>query len=124
VTTIFFVAAGGAVGAVLRYLLVTASSSLGAGFPFGTLLVNVIGSFAIGALAATSIAGDSVSAQRLFFQTGLLGAFTTFSAFSLDTLSLWQNGQIAGALLNVVLNVALCLLMVSAGMLLVTALQR
>ncbi|HYF08284.1 MAG TPA: CrcB family protein, partial [Acetobacteraceae bacterium] len=95
---ILIVAAGGALGSVLRHLVaVFALGWFGAGFPWGTLAVNVIGSAAIGALAATSIEGQA----RLFLVTGLLGGFTTFSAFSLDALRLVEGGRLGGAALYV-----------------------
>ena len=62
-----------------------------------------------------------VQGPRLFFQTGLLGAFTTFSAFSLETLQLWQAGHMKTALINILLNVSLCLIAVVLGMALGTA---
>ncbi len=119
------VAAGGAIGSVLRYSAVHAVSLTGISFPAGTLLVNTAGSFVIGVLAAVwMIGGEPPQVTRLFFQTGLLGSFTTFSAFSLDTLLLWQNGQPYVALLNTLLNVSLCLLSVTAGMAMIGFLQR
>ncbi len=114
---IIWVAAGGATGATLRYLVVRFLSSGGAGFPLGTLAVNVVGSLLVGLLAGSLFAEPKLAAgPRLFFQTGLLGAFTTFSAFSLETLQLWQTGNIKSAAINVLLNVCLCLLAVFLGM--------
>ena len=76
------VAAGGAVGSVLRYLVsVLAVELLGTAFPWGTLAVNVLGSLAIGVLGGLGVQGE----MRLLLVTGLLGGFTTFSAFSLET---------------------------------------
>lgn len=109
------VALGGACGAVLRYGVVAATQLLGMTFPVGTLAVNVLGSFLIGILATYWIVRTGGGTQ-LFFQTGLLGAFTTFSAFSLDTLTLWHSGHEKAAAINVLLNVLLCLLAVAAGM--------
>ncbi len=119
------VAAGGATGAVMRYLVVSAAAIPGLAFPLGTLIVNVFGSFALGLLAGYWLAtGQPAPSVRLFFQTGMLGAFTTFSAFSLDTISLWQNGQVVSAAANALLNLLLCLLAVGAGLALGAALQR
>ncbi len=119
------VAAGGATGAVMRYLVVSAAAIPGLAFPLGTLIVNVLGSFALGLLAGYWLAtGQPAPSVRLFFQTGMLGAFTTFSAFSLDTISLWQNGQVVSAAANALLNLLLCLLAVGAGLALGAALQR
>lgn len=117
-----WVALGGACGATLRYLVVRLLSSGGLNFPLGTLVANVSGSFLIGLLAAGFFL-DPKTAQgpRLFFQTGLLGAFTTFSAFSLETMQLWQTGHLKSAVLNILLNVSLCLVAVILGMALGTA---
>lgn len=114
---IIWVAVGGATGATLRYLVVRFLSAGGIGFPLGTLAVNVVGSLFIGLLAGSLFADPKLaSAPRLFFQTGLLGAFTTFSAFSLETLLLWQAGNVKSAVINILLNVCLCLLAVFLGM--------
>lgn len=79
---LLLVAAGGALGSVLRYLVsLWALAWLGAAFPWGTLAVNVLGSAAIGALAGLGVQGE----MRLLLVTGMLGGFTTFSAFSLET---------------------------------------
>ena len=92
---LFLVALGGAVGSVLRLLVSAAALAvLGAGFPWGTLAVNAMGSTAIGALASVGVQGDA----RLLHVTGLLGGFTTFSAFSLETAVLWQRAPWLAAL--------------------------
>ncbi len=94
--TLLQVALGGAVGATGRYLTgVAAARAFGHGFPWGTLIVNGAGSVLIGALM---VALGQMSGQRFapFLITGVLGGFTTFSAFSLDALTLWERGQ-AGA---------------------------
>lgn len=112
------------------YLLVALGSALGgaarhgvseailrhadpAGVPWWTILVNVTGSFAIGYFAQ-SLASDAHDA-RAFLLAGLLGGYTTFSAFSLQTLDLARAGDWTGAALNVVLSVALCLVAVTLG---------
>lgn len=100
------VALGGAIGSAARYLAVLAAHrAFGMGFPVGTLLVNVIGSFVMGALFVT-LAGRG---QHLLLMTGVLGGFTTFSAFSLDAFKLWEAGQSGAAALYVALSVALSL---------------
>lgn len=106
-----FVAAGGALGSVLRYLL---SSSIytwfGRAMPWGTLAVNVIGSFAIGLLSILLVEKFNVPQEwRLGIVVGVLGGFTTFSAFSWDTLDLMQQGLTLKAMLNVLANVVLCI---------------
>lgn len=114
---VVWVALGGACGAVLRHLAVKLLSSQMTTFPLGTLAVNVTGSFLIGLLAGSVFSDPKISVgPKLFFQTGLLGAFTTFSAFSLETLQLWQTGQVKSAIANIALNVILCLAAVFLGM--------
>ena len=108
---ILFVAAGGAIGSSLRYVL---SSSIdtwfGRALPWGTLAVNVIGSFAIGLLSILLVEKFNVSQEwRLAIVVGVLGGFTTFSAFSWDTLELMQQGLTLKAMLNVLANVVLCI---------------
>ncbi|WP_260483158.1 fluoride efflux transporter CrcB [Sphingomicrobium flavum] len=83
---------GGGLGALLRWLIGRWSvAQFGEAFPIGTLSVNIAGSLAIG-MAIGALEGVGQPA-KLFFVTGLLGGFTTFSAFSLDALTLWQRGQ-------------------------------
>ncbi len=91
---LFAVAAGGMVGAVLRYLVnVAAMKVAGPGFPVGTMIVNIAGSFAMGALVAAMALSWNVSQEmRLFLAVGLLGSFTTFSTFSLDVYTLFERG--------------------------------
>jgi CrcB protein len=120
VAALLLVAAGGATGAVLRYLLsMRVHGWLGHGFPWGTLCVNVIGSFAMGALfvwltqwSSVARAGDA----RLLLMTGVLGGFTTFSAFSLETLGLLEQGFAGRAAVNMLVSVGLCLASAAAGM--------
>jgi len=90
---IIAVAAGGMVGAVCRYLVVIAATKVfGHGFPLGTLIVNVVGSFAMGVLVELMALGWNVSQEvRLFLMVGLLGSFTTFSTFSLDFYTLYER---------------------------------
>lgn len=100
---------GGAIGAPLRwYLMQLTTNLLGKGFPFGTLAVNVAGSFLLGVLYSFIHYGDSNSWIKAMVGVGLLGALTTFSTFSFDTYLLLQSGQIGKAMINVLLNVSLC----------------
>ena len=87
------VAAGGMIGAVCRYLVMIAATKMfGHGFPFGTLIVNVVGSFAMGVLVEAMALGWTVSNEvRLMLAVGLLGSFTTFSTFSLDFYALYER---------------------------------
>jgi CrcB protein len=108
-----WVAVGGALGSVARYGCSTAAWRwLGAGFPYGTLFVNVAGSFAIGLLAAL-VAADGRpllgNDARAFLLVGVLGGFTTFSSFSLETLELARGGALGAAAANVALSLVLCL---------------
>lgn len=90
---LFAVAAGGMVGAVLRYLVnVCAMKLAGSGFPLGTMVVNVAGSFAMGVLVAVmALYWNASQEARLFLAVGLLGSFTTFSTFSLDVYTLYER---------------------------------
>lgn len=105
--TILSIALGGALGSVLRHLGVTAI-----GAPWGVALVNVAGSFAIGVLYVILSTRTALAPALM---TGLLGGFTTFSAFSLDALKLWQSGQPGQAALYVAISVFLSLAAVAAG---------
>lgn len=111
------IGAGGALGAVGRYgLTLWVGRRLGAGFPFGTLIVNVLGCLALGALLGYIQDVGGVSPRvRLFLETGVLGAFTTFSTFGYETVSLAREGYWSAALGNVALNVLVGLAAVVAG---------
>jgi CrcB protein len=106
-----FIAAGGATGACLRYFVTTSVDSLfGKHMPFGTLTVNVVGSFALALLYGIIERHElSDSPYRALIGVGLLGAFTTFSTFSVETLTLLENGLWLKAAANVFLNVGACL---------------
>jgi CrcB protein len=114
------IAGGGAVGAVLRYWVSSGVYALtGRGFPYGTLVVNVLGSLVMGFLyiwLLERIPGGV--AMRAFLLIGLLGAFTTFSTFSVETLNLMEAGQIARAALNTLLSVVLCVGAAALGVML------
>ena len=117
--TYLWIALGSAIGGVARYAAASAlGARLGEAFPWGTLAVNVTGSFAIG-LFATLTAPDGrwpvASDGRLFFMVGVCGGYTTFSAFSLQTLNLIRQGDIAGAGWNIAASLVLCLLAVWLG---------
>lgn len=112
---ILCVGIGGAIGSLLRYAMVQLVTHIHPQpFPFGTMLVNITGSFLIGLLMARYMQVDSQSA-RLFFVTGVLGGYTTFSAFSWDALQLLQRGQGTQALLYVGGSLVLSLIAVAAG---------
>ena len=112
------VGAGGALGAVLRYLLTSWVHRLApAGFPYGTLAVNVAGSLVVGFVSGVFAARTESREQLmpLFLIVGVCGGFTTFSAFSTETYRLVEQGAVAPAALNVVLQIAGSLGAVFAG---------
>ena len=113
------VAVGGAIGSVARhYLTIVVSAFAGAAFPWATLLINILGSAVIGVFAALGAPESRFGIAPewlLFVTTGLCGGFTTFSAFSLQTLMLLREGEVTWALAYVALSVALCLLGVWLG---------
>jgi CrcB protein len=117
---ILAIAGGGAVGAVLRYWVSNGVYALsGRSFPYGTLAVNVLGSLVMGFLFVWLLERVTGGvALRAFLLIGLLGAFTTFSTFSVETLSLIESGQLLRAVLNVLLSVALCVSAAGLGILL------
>ena len=122
---VFAIAAGGAVGAILRFLVQYFSANVfGLTFPWGTLIVNVLGCAIIGVISGYWIeSGFAISVElRGALVIGCLGAFTTFSAFSLDTMVLFQNGEIIRASMNIMATLILCLSAVAIGSLLGTRL--
>jgi CrcB protein len=114
------IAAGGALGALLRFWSANwVYSLLGRGFPFGTLAVNLVGSLAMGFCYAWLVERSSLGPEwRALVMVGVLGAFTTFSTFSIETMNLIEGGALLKALLNVVLSVVLCVAAAWMGLLL------
>lgn len=112
------IAGGGAVGALLRFWVsIGVYQLLGRGFPWGTLAVNVIGSFLMGLLFVLFLERSMVSGElRGAVLVGLLGAFTTFSTFSIETLTLIEQADYLKAMLNAVLSVVVCILACWAGL--------
>ncbi len=117
------VLAGGALGSAGRYLIqLWMIERVGGAFPWGTLTVNVAGSFAIGLIAALADDRGSIGANvRLFLVVGVLGGFTTFSAFSLDAVLLWERGAVGAAAAYVGVSVAASIAALVAGLALVRA---
>lgn len=115
---LFLVAIGGAVGSALRHLVNLAALRLGGpGFPWGTLTVNVVGCLAMGMLVELIARRFGASAEmRLVLATGLLGGFTTFSAFALDTVTLWERGAMVQAAGYVLASVVVSLAALVAGL--------
>ena len=121
-----FVALGGACGASLRfYISQLVLNWLGKGFPFATLMVNITGSFIMGVLYQL-IEHEilDINIHRTLIGIGFLGAFTTFSTFSLDSLLLIQQGDLLKAGINVLLNVSLCIAAAALGLYLVSAIAK
>jgi len=114
------IAGGGALGAVLRYWMSTAVYAMaGRGFPYGTLAVNVLGSLMMGFLYIWLLERSLESAgMRAFLLIGLLGAFTTFSTFSIETLLLMEGGQFVRALMNMLISLVLCVTAAGLGVIL------
>lgn len=116
--SVIFVALGGALGSVFRYLLGTwtQSTSKSIDFPYGTLTVNLIGCFMIGFLAQLAEArGAFTPESRTFVFIGILGGFTTFSSFGNDTVNLLRDGETFHALANIGANVIFGLILVWLG---------
>ncbi len=109
---------GGGIGAALRHAVNRgALALLGPSFPFATLIVNVVGSFLMGVLVVALIArGESDQPMRLFLGTGILGGFTTFSAFSFDAALMWQRSDYTALGLYVVASVVVSIVALFAGM--------
>jgi CrcB protein len=108
---ILLVAIGGAVGSIARYLMASGIQTATAWeFPLGTVLVNIVGCFLIGILYVLLVARpDPRHELRALLIVGVMGGFTTFSSFSLETVTLAMNGHYMSATLNVVISVAACL---------------
>ncbi|MDW4549768.1 fluoride efflux transporter CrcB [Defluviimonas sp. D31] len=116
ILTLLQVALGGAIGASARYMTnVAAMRLIGPGFPWGTVAVNVVGSFLMGALVVFLAHRDGMRLAP-FLMTGVLGGFTTFSAFSLDALTIWERGQTTLAAAYVLGSVTLSLAAIVVGM--------
>ena len=116
---LIFIAMGGAVGAVLRYgASMGVYSFMGRGFPYGTLFVNVTGSLLMGLLGVLMLERFDIGPEwRAAVLVGVLGSFTTFSTFSIETLNLLEQGDVMRAVTNIALSVLVCLVAVWFGVL-------
>jgi len=120
---LLLVALGGAIGSALRHLVGFASLRvLGPNFPWGTVAVNISGSFMMGLLAGLFALRGGTQEWRLFLLTGALGGFTTFSAFSLDAVTLWERGAASEAFAYVGGSVVVSIAALFAGLWLARAL--
>lgn len=115
---ILSIAAGGAIGSVLRHYAGRLMLSVfGDGFPYGTLFVNAAGSFVMGVLVGLfAHAMNPAQEMRAFLTVGLLGGFTTFSSFSLDVVTLYERGEFASAAMYIALSLILSLAGIFAGL--------
>ena len=117
-TTFLFIVIGGAIGTLARYLISVAALPFSQNLPWGTIWINIIGSFVIGLFGTLTLAHGRFPVSenaRLFVMVGLCGGFTTFSSFSLQTLDLMRSGATVRAAINVIASVVLCLAAVAAG---------
>ena len=112
---------GGGLGSVLRHIVnVLCARGIGTGFPYGTFVVNITGSLVMGLIAGyLAFKGEASQPWRLFLMTGILGGYTTFSAFSLDAALLYERGELGLAAFYVVGSVAFSILGLFAGLALV-----
>ncbi len=117
-TTCLVVALGGAFGTIARYVISILAMPLSRNLPWGTVAINIAGSFAIGLFGTLTLAQGRFPASdnlRLFVMVGICGGFTTFSSFSLQTLDLLRDGAITRAAINVVASILFCVLAVALG---------
>lgn len=113
-----WVAVGGAIGSVARYWVALWMLPLSRDLPWGTIAINIVGSFAISFFGTLTLEHGRFPVSdmgRTFFMVGVCGGFTTFSSFSLQTLELLKSGAVGRALLNIVISVAVCLASVTVG---------
>jgi CrcB protein len=120
---VFLIVVGGGVGSMARHIVnEICAATFGVNFGWGTLFVNILGSFLMGVLAGWfALKADGGELLRLFMTTGVLGGFTTFSAFSLDAVLLWQRGDTIPAIMYVVGSVTMALLSLIAGLAIIRA---
>jgi CrcB protein len=115
--TLLYIFLGGGFGSITRYLVSKFSlGAFGNGFPYGTLIANILASLLLGYLTAKSIQSESLWKPMLAI--GFCGGFSTFSTFSNETFKLLQNAEYGSAMMNIGLNLVVCLLAIWAGMVL------
>ncbi|MBS0529779.1 MAG: fluoride efflux transporter CrcB [Proteobacteria bacterium] len=115
---------GGGLGATLRHVInVSCARCLGTSFPYGTFIINITGSLVMGLIAGyLAFKGEAAQPWRLFVMTGILGGYTTFSAFSLDAALLYERGQLGLAAFYVIGSVALAIAGLFGGLALMRSL--
>lgn len=126
-TSCLWVIAGGALGTFLRYAVSLLALPISRDLPWGTIIINIVGSFVIGLFGTLTLASGRFPASenlRLFVMVGICGGFTTFSAFSLQTLDLLRSGATTRAAINIVVSVSLCVAAVAAGHLIAACLNE
>jgi len=126
-TTCLIVMMGGALGTLARYVISIVALPVSRDLPWGTIVINITGSFLIGLVGTLTLANGRYPVPenlRLFLMVGFCGGYTTFSSFSLQTLDLMRSGALARAALNVVASVVLCILAVAAGHVLASHFNR
>jgi fluoride exporter len=117
-TSCLIVMAGGAIGTLARYLISFIALPISGQLPWGTILINITGSFLIGFFGTLTLAHGRFPVSdnmRLFVMIGICGGYTTFSSFSLQTLDLMRQGAMTRATINVVVSVVLCVIAVAIG---------
>jgi len=125
-TTLLIVMVGGALGTAARFLVSLLAMPISRDLPWGTIAINITGSFVIGFFGTLTLANGRFPVSenmRLFVMVGLCGGYTTFSAFSLQTLDLLRGGATLRAMANIGLSVVLCIAAVAGGHLLAAALN-
>jgi len=118
VITTLWVAFGGAIGSVARFWIGILTLTISRSFPWGTILINISGSFAISLFAGLTLTSGRFAVSenvRLFLMVGICGGYTTFSSFSLQNFELIKSGFILRAIINMVLSVIVCLLATTLG---------
>jgi fluoride exporter len=118
ITSYLLVFFGGGLGATLRHLInLTCARCIGTGFPYGTFIINITGSTVMGLIAGyLAFKGEASQPWRLFLMTGVLGGYTTFSAFSLDAALLYERGEVGLAALYVLGSVVISIAGLFAGL--------
>ena len=113
---IIYIGIGGCLGAISRFLVSKIVNQYFPHFPFGTLTVNVLGSLLLGFISYSLVYGKELSPEiRGLINIGFIGAFTTMSTFALETIRITDVGQTTTAILNIIVNVSLCLLAIILG---------